>query len=115
MQNKLKTLLIIALFISLVSYSQEMGSRKFINKVHQEYVEKLELNANQSTDFKKILKTYNSKIQKLISTKKKNIEINKMIKLNDLEIYKILNQSQFNKYKELKLQLEPLKKYRFDS
>ncbi len=107
--------LFIALFLSINLYSQEIDSKKFINKVHKEYVEKLELNTKQSIALKKILKKYNLEIKKLIDQNSKNIEINKKIKLNDLAIYKILTSVQFAKYKELKSKLEPLKKYRFDS
>jgi polyhydroxyalkanoate synthesis regulator phasin len=115
MNNKLKSLLFIALFLSLNIYSQEIDSKKFINKIHKEYVEKLELNTKQSTDFKKVLKKYNSEIKKLIAKKSKTSEINKMIKLNDLAIYKILTRVQFAQYKTLKSKLEPLKKYRFET
>ena len=115
MKNKLIFTLFIALFLSINLYSQEIDSEKFINKVHKEYVEKLELNTKQSIALKKILKKYNLEIKKLIDQNSKNIEINKKIKLNDLAIYKILTSVQFAKYKELKSKLEPLKKYRFDS
>tara|TARA_R110000787_G_scaffold124838_1_gene235882 strand:- start:1530 stop:1829 length:300 start_codon:yes stop_codon:yes gene_type:complete len=96
-------------------YSQEIDSRKFINKIHKEYVEKLELNTKQNISLKKVLKKYNLEIKKLIDKGSENVEINKKIKLNDLAVYKILSQVQFAKYKELKSKLEPLKKYRFDS
>ncbi len=115
MNNKLIPSIFIALFLSFNLYSQEMDSRKFINKVHKQYVEKLSLTKEQSIDFKKALKKYNPEIKKLVAKKSNTTEINKMIKLNDLAIYKILTQKQFAKYKELKSKLEPLKKYRFET
>lgn len=105
---------LVSLAISTVS-AQEMDTKKFINKVHKQYVQKLELTPKQSVDFKKILNKYNPEIKKLIDEKVKNSEINKRLKLNDLAIYKILTSVQFAKYKELKSKLEPLKKYHFDS
>ena len=115
MKNKLYSTLLILLFISLNVYSQKMDSKRFINKIHKEYVEKLELNDKQSTAFKNILKKYNPEIKKLIDKKSKNTEINRMIKLSNSEIHQILTPIQLTKYNELKLKLEPLKKYRFGS
>jgi len=115
MLKKLILSLFFILFISISGYSQDIDSKKHINKIHKEYVEKLNLDKKQSIDFKKILKKYNPLLKKNIALKKKFNDLNEIIKLNDLEVYNILNQSQFAKYKELKLTLEPLKKYRFES
>lgn len=92
-----------------------MNSRKHINKVHKEYVKKLKLDTKQSDDFKNILKIYNPKIQELINQKSSHHKINRMIKTSIMEIYKVLKPEQFPIFNKIRLQVEPLKKYRFKS
>jgi len=103
------------LFISLGISAQKIDSKKYINRVHKEYVEKLQLNQDQNKKLKDILKEYNPKIQQLIKKKRSNTEINRMIKLSIGEIYGILKPEQVKKFNQIRKDVEPLKKYRFDS
>lgn len=113
MIRKLLTPVAFLLLFSLSSYAQEIDSRKYINKVHKNYIEKLELTESQSKKFKSILKKFNPILKELLEQKSNKVEINKQIKLMDLEVYGILNQKQFSDYKRVKLELESYKKYQF--
>ncbi|MEQ6122608.1 hypothetical protein AAON49_00215 [Pseudotenacibaculum sp. MALMAid0570] len=105
--------LFFCLFVWTSIYAQEIDDKKYINKIHKEYVEKLGLNNNQTKGFKSILKKHNAILKTLLEQKKDTREINKQIKLLDLEVYKILTREQFSEYKRIKLQLEDYKKYRY--
>jgi len=106
--------LVLFLF-SLSAQSQEVDSRKYINKAHKAYQEQLQLDEDQSKSFKIVLQKFNPVLKKLTDQKSNNKEFNKQLKLMDLEVYKILNPKQFSEYKKVKRQLEPFKQYRFDS
>ncbi len=115
MIRKLLTSTIVLLLLSLSVQSQEVDSRKHINKSLKAYTEQLQLNDAQKKSFKIVLQKFNPILKKLIDQKSDNKEFNKQVKLMDLEIHKILNSRQFSEYKKVKLQLESFKKYRFDS
>ena len=92
---------LLLLLFSLISHSQEFDSKKHINKVHKEYVEKLKLDATQSKKFKKILKKHNPILKDLFDNKSSKKEINNQIKLMDLEVYQLVSKEQFSNIKRL--------------
>jgi septal ring factor EnvC (AmiA/AmiB activator) len=110
---------LLALFAFLLLFSvsmpaQKIDSKKYIKKVHKEYTEQLKLNEAQRKEFKKIIEEYNPKIKKLIDQNSSIHKINRMIKTSIAETYKVLNSEQIKKFNEIRLKIEPLKKYRFD-
>lgn len=114
MIKKLLISTVFFLFVSTTMFAQKIDRKKYINKVHKEYVEKLQLNEDQSIKMKDILEDYNPKIQKLIDNKSSDIEFNRMVKISIGEIYKILNRKQHVIYFKVRFEVEPQKKYRFD-
>ena len=114
MSKKLLFLISFIFFTYTCAVAQEMNSKKYLKRVYNEYVEKLQLNKEQSKKMKSILKENNAILEKLIKEKKSKQEINKQLKLNDLAVYKILSKVQFVEYKKLKEKVEPKKKYRFE-
>ena len=99
-------------FFAKSNYSQEIDSRKHINKIHKVYEQKLVLNKKQSKEIKEILWKYNSKIKDLIDVEATKTEINQLTKEETLEIYNILSRKQFTEYKKLRKDIEEYKRYR---
>ena len=112
MNKKLMFFLMLLFFFVKSNYSQEIDSKKHINKIHKVYEQKLILNKIQSKKIKEIFLKYNSKIKDLIDRKATKIEINQLTKLETLEIYNILSRKQFTEYKKLKKDIEEYKRYR---
>lgn len=113
MTRKLFTPIAFLFLFSLSIHAQEIDSRKHINQVHKTYTEKLQLNKDQISKFRGVLKKHNSILKELIDQKSDKKEINKQLKLMDLDVYKILDSRQFSLYKKVKLELEPFKRYQF--
>lgn len=113
MMRKLLTPIAFLLLFSLGLHAQEIDSRKYINQIHKDYTEKLQLDASQSKKFKAVLKKHNPILKELLDKKSDKTQINKQIKLMDLEVFNILNKKQFADYKRIKPELESFKKYQF--
>lgn len=113
--KKTTTLLLLIFFLGSFGLSaQSLGSKSYLNKTFATYNTELQLTPEKAKQFKDILKRFNKKIEKLVRKGVSKNEHNKLIKLHDLAIYELLNREQFAKYKALKKELEPLKKYRYD-
>jgi|SaaInlStandDraft_1057018.scaffolds.fasta_scaffold77775_1 hypothetical protein len=112
MNKKLIFFLMLLFFFVKSNYSQEINSKKHINKIHKVYEQKLILNKKQSKKIKEILWKYNSKIKDLIDSEATKIKINQLTKEETLEIYNILSREQFTEYKKLKKDIEEYKRYR---
>ncbi len=100
----------LALFIlsAFVLNAQDVADSK---KLITQYEEKLDLTEDQVSKFTLILEKHN------VDLYKKDIDsktFNKLNKLRDLELYKLLDSEQFDKYKKVKLEIEPSLKFRFD-
>lgn len=102
--------LVLALFIlsAFVLNAQDVVNSK---KLLTQYEEKLELTEEQASKFTLILEKHNAKLYKNDIDSK---TFNKFNKLRDLEFYKLLDAEQYEKYKKVKLEIEPTLKYRFD-
>ena len=114
MINKFLTLSIVLVMTITSVLAQKIDRKKYINKVHKEYVKQLQLDEDQSAKLKVILQEYNPKIQKLIDEKSSNVDFNRMVKMSIGEVYGILNKKQHAIYFKIRFEVEPLKKYRFD-
>jgi septal ring factor EnvC (AmiA/AmiB activator) len=100
------------LLVSTAVSAQKIDRKKYINKAHKAYVEKLQLNEDQSKKMKDNLNDYNPKIQDLINKKSSHHQINRMIKTSIRDIYQILTPEQITLFNKIRLEIEPLKKYR---
>ena len=69
------------------------------------------LTEEQASKFTLILEKHNAELYKNDIDSK---TFNKFNKLRDLEFYKLLDTEQYEKYKKVKLEIEPTLKYRFD-
>lgn len=100
----------LALFIlsAFVLNAQDLVNSK---KLLTQYEEKLDLTEEQASKFMLILEKHNVGLYKNDIDSK---TFNKLNKLRDLEFYNLLDAEQFEKYKKLKLEIEPTLKYRFD-
>lgn len=113
--KKTTTLLLLIFFLGSFSLSaQSLGSKSYLNTTFVSYNKELQLSPEKAKQFKDILKQYNKKFAKLIKQRASKNEYNNLIKLHDLAIFKIFDRDQFAKYKVLRKELEPLKKYRYD-
>jgi hypothetical protein len=94
-------------------HAQEFPSSKELNEIGDRYSEELNLSKDTSKKFNKLLFYYNNKLVAIDSVDKLySIEVNKIVKLFDLEIYKLLSEKEFDRYKKVKISIEPYKKYR---
>ena len=102
--------LVLALFIlsAFVLNAQDVVNSKILLT---QYEEKLELTEEQASKFTLILEKHNAELYKNDIDSK---TFNKFNKLRDLEFYKLLDTEQYEKYKKVKLEIEPTLKYRFD-
>ena len=102
--------LVLALFIlsAFVLNAQDVVNSKILLT---QYEEKLELTEEQASKFTLILEKQNAELYKNDIDSK---TFNKFNKLRDLEFYKLLDTEQYEKYKKVKLEIEPTLKYRFD-
>ena len=102
--------LVLALFIlsAFVLNAQDIVNSKILLT---QYEEKLELTEEQASKFTLILEKQNAELYKNDIDSK---TFNKFNKLRDLEFYKLLDTEQYEKYKKVKLEIEPTLKYRFD-
>lgn len=102
--------LVLALFIlsAFVLYAQDLDNSK---KLLAQYEEKLDLAEEQASKFTLILEKHNAQLYKNNLDSK---TFNKLNKLRDLEFYNLLDAEQYEKYKKVKLEIEPTLKYRFD-
>jgi hypothetical protein len=99
------TLLILS---SFALNAQDMLSTK---KLLVQYKIKLDLTKEQASNFVLVLEKFNTDLYKKDVD---NSAFNKTNKLRDLEFYKLLNAEQYNKYKKVKLEIEPTLKFRFN-
>ena len=111
---KFKNCLYIIIFLLAGNiFSQNFPSDKELNKINKRYIKEINLSKETSKKFKEILFLYNKKLVNLDSTTKNyNNEVNKIVKLFDLEVFKLLSKSDFEKFKKIKIIIEPHKKYR---
>jgi hypothetical protein len=102
--------LVLALFIlsAFVLNAQDVVDSK---KLLIQYEEKLDLTEYQTSKFTLILEKHNVELYKNDIDSK---TFNKLNKLRDLEFYKLLDSEQFEKYKQVKLEIEPSLKFRFN-
>lgn len=110
----MKKILFTCLFlISTIIVTAQNNAKDFnIDEIHTSYMQVLKLEKADAKKFKKILIKYNKELASIEKTKNKSM-YNKVLKKMDLEIYSIFTPVQFNTYKKLKLELEPIKKYRW--
>lgn len=102
--------LVLALFIlsAFVLNAQDVVNSK---KLLTQYEEKLDLTEEQASEFMLILEKHNVGLYKNDIDSK---TFNKLNKLRDLELYNLFDTEQFEKYKQVKLEIEPSLKFRFD-
>lgn len=91
--------------------AQNTSSKEHIATINSAYSKALSLTEKQSQEFKTILIKYNKQLSLLDSQENKQ-KYNKVLKLQDLEIYSLLTKEQFSKYKAIKTNIEPYKKYK---
>lgn len=103
-----KFVFVFIVFWSISLCAQDMLS---VKKLIEQYEVKLDLTKEQASNLDLILENYNAILYKKDLDKK---EFNKTNKLRDLDIYKMLTKSQFEKYKKVKLEIEPTLKFRFN-
>jgi len=100
-------LIIVFLFISVISYSQESEQKKIINT----YTDKLKLNANETKKLASIMASYKTQLhQKDID----NRQFNATLKLQTLEIYELLRKERFLSYLKLRSKYQPELNYRYN-
>jgi len=106
-------LYMVLFFTSMGMYAQEFPSSKELNVIGDLYSEELNLSKETSKKFNELLFYYNDKLVAIDSVGKLySIEVNRIVKLFDLEIYKLLSEKELDRYKKVKVSIEPYKKYR---
>lgn len=107
-----KTPILIAflLLIGNTIYSQDYSDKKHIEQINKEYTKKLQLTADESNEFEKILLKYNHQLKDAEQDKKL---FNKILKAQTIAVFNLVSKEQYTHYKKLTLELEPYKKFRF--
>ncbi len=99
-------IVILVLFSSMVVMSQDNKSISVLKKM---YAKELKLTKEQLSDFVIILKKYKKDLyRKNINNK----DFNRLNKSRDLEFYYVLNEVQFEKFRKIKLNIEPELRYK---
>jgi len=91
-------------------YCQDYSDKKYIEQINKEYTQKLQLTADESNEFEKILLKYNQQLKDAEQDKKL---FNKILKEQTIAVFNLVSKEQYTHYKKLTLELEPYKKFKF--